>query len=200
MKLALIAQPRCGTNSILFYISDILKNYVTYGEPFNYVTYSPTIEYNKIISHTNVFMKTMFNQTPIEMDGIDKIDFILKVVSDFDHAVFLTRRDLEKQTESLASAVYENRWISQYVYNKKSHSLHDEIKKNLEIDQISLINLSKQLNKKVYYYEDIYFDNDEMKRFLNDLGVNYNHELFGRWLDKSKKYRVEIDNQNRKLI
>lgn len=200
MKLALIAQPRCGTNSIMFYVSDLLKSFMIYGEPFNPGTYAPPIEYDEILSHENVFIKTMFNQKPDEVLELTNVDFILKLISDFDNVVFLIRRDVEKQTESYTSAIYENRWISKYVYNKGSQTLHATLKNDLTIDQTNLINLAKRLNKKVYYYEDVYFDVDKMKELLSELGVKFDRELYYKWLDSSKKYRLEIDNQSKKLI
>ena len=54
--------------------------------------------------------------------------------------------------------------------------------------------LAKEKNAKVFYYEDIYSTKENMLEFLKEIGSNYDEIYYNKFLDNSKKYRVNINS------
>lgn len=200
MKIILLALPRTGSSSIVKYVKQAHKEIETYGEPFNIVLYKNPIPYNELISHENVFIKTMFADNPLEFKELTPKDFIRKLHKDFDKVVCLFRRNKKEHVESYAQAESTNQWVNQYRYCNRSSDLFNTIKSRIETKESEMIEVANELNLQKYYYEDLYLsgNNYNMKKFLSNIGVRYDKTLYENYLDISKKYR--IDSTPNKLI
>lgn len=202
MRIAIVGQPRSGTSSIMKYIREYLISFKIYEEPFNIRLYNPTISYNEILSHNDVCIKTMYGDNPNEMWHLTHSEFIEKLSLDFNHIVFLSRKDIVEQSRSYCFANEKNKWISPYAYNPKYDNKLDKYTQKLQIQKDGILEVVNKLNKKIYYYEDIYFDESRksMIEFLNEIDIPYDEKIYNDILDVSKKYRLSDDLFKNKLI
>ena len=192
MKIALISLPRTGSTSISRYYKRINKDVVVIDEPFNLVVNNPTILYNNLIKNNNLFIKTMYGDNPLEFKNMSAKEFVLKLINDFDLVVFLTRRNIKEHTESYVQALQTSKWASSYVYDCKFNTFYDEAEGKLNKLNLELIQTCNELNKPLYFYEDLY---DSLKKeniieFLYSIGCNYDKAIFNIFLNTSNKYRI----------
>ena len=192
MKVILLALPRTGSSSIMNYILETHKEIVTIVEPFNTLIHKKAISYDKLISYSNVFIKTMFADNAPEFKELSHKDFIRKLYKDFDKVVCLFRKNKKEHIESYAQAEFTNEWVNQYRYSNIAPPLLDMLKSRIEIKESEMIDISNELNLQKYYYEDLYLSGNSynMKKFLNDIGIKYDETLYQNYLDVSKKYRI----------
>ena len=195
MKIILIYTPRSGSTSILNYFSKIKPEYSCYNEPwFSWMQenlYKEVIDYQKVISQDNVFVKTTLKMLPVSLEQVTK---------DFDKVIFLLRRNKKEQVESAALVTIENAYLN---YNKRQYWV-ESIEEN-EINRLndrydflnqSLIKASQDFNKSLYYYEDLY--NGDFTPLFNELGIEYNEEVFNEFLNLNKRYRIDEDLETKK--
>jgi hypothetical protein len=192
MKIVLISLPRTGSTSISKYYKSINKDVVVIDEPFNLVVNNPTILYNDLTKNKNLFIKTMYGDNPLEFENMSAKDFVLKLINDFDLVLFLTRRNIKEHTESYVQALQTSKWASSYVYDYKFNTLYDKVESKLNKLNLELIKTCNELNKPLYFYEDLYnsLKKENIIEFLYSIGCNYDKEIFNEFLDTSKKYRV----------
>lgn len=192
MKIALISLPRTGSTSISRYYKSINKDVVVIDEPFNLMVNNPTILYSNLIKNDNLFIKTMYGDNPLEFKNMSAKEFVLKLINDFDLVVFLTRRNIKEHTESYVQALQTSKWVSNYVYNSKFNILYNEVESKLNKLNLELIETCNELNKPLYFYEDLYnlHKKESIIRFLYSIECGYNKEIFNKFLDTSNKYRV----------
>ena len=192
MKIALISLPRTGSTSISRYYKSINKDVVVIDEPFNLLVNNPTMLYDNLIKNKNLFIKTMYGDNPLEFQNMSAKEFVLKLINDFDLVVFLTRKNIKEHTESYVQALQTSKWASNYVYNSKFNELYNEVESKLNKLNLELIQTCNELNKPLYFYEDLY---DSLKKeniieFLYSIGCNYDKAIFNIFLNTSNKYRV----------
>ena len=192
MKIALISLPRTGSTSISRYYKSVNKDVVVIDEPFNLVVNNPTILYNNLLKNDNLFIKTMYGDNPLEFENMSAKEFVLKLINDFDLVIFLTRKNVKEHTESYVQALQTSKWASSYVYDSKFNASYNTIENNLNKLNLELIEICNQLNKPLYFYEDLYniSNKENIIQFLYSIGCNYDKEIFNKFLDVSKKYRV----------
>jgi hypothetical protein len=195
MKIILLALPRTGSSSILNYISEAHDEIFTISEPFNTLLHKKTILYDKLTSYDNVFIKTMFADNPPEFEELSNKDFIKKLHKDFDKIVCLFRKNKKEQIESYVQAELTNRWVNQYKYSNKSSTLFNMLKLKIEIKENEMMEICNELELQKYYYEDLYINSndDNMKDFLNNIGIKYDETIYKKYLNISKKYRIDTD-------
>lgn len=199
MKIILLALPRTGSTSITNYILETHREIVTIVEPFILLHKEPIL-YSKLISHSNIFIKTMFADNPPDFQELTHKDFIRKLNKDFDKVVCLFRKNKKEHIESYVQAELTNKWVNQYKYSSKSPTLFNTLKSRIEVKESEMIEVSDELGLQKYYYEDLYLsgNNSNMKEFLNNIGIRYDETFYQKHLDISKKYR--IDTAPNKLI
>ena len=192
MKIALISLPRTGSTSISRYYKSINKDVVVIDEPFNLVVNNPTIIYDNLIKNKNLFIKTMYGDNPLEFKNMSAKEFVLKLINDFDLVVFLTRKNIKEHTESYVQALQTSKWTSSYVYDSKFNTLYDKVESKLNKLNLELIQTCNELNKPLYFYEDLYnsLKKENIIEFLYLIGCNYDKAIFNIFLNTSNKYRV----------
>lgn len=210
MKIILIAEPRCGTTNLYNYVVSSTKDYICYNEPFKEERqiYNNYIEYNKIISYKNIFVKQLYSHKPNEFLDKSFEEIYDMVYNDFDIIVFLDRRDKRKQSESYVHAQCTNIWHSTYDFDIKNvesktilingineKSGNDSLniyEKAFQNTSIQMSKTANKLNKKTYYYEDIYFNKEKMIEFLNELHIEFNEKWYNHFLADVNKYRQNL--------
>lgn len=193
MKILLICLPRTGSTSINDYFKVSNKDFITFSEPFNEKGRFGFFKYNDVIKHDNVFVKHIFTQKPKDLPTISDFELFEKFRLDFDKIVFLDRKNIKEQAESLSKAVVTGVWHANYIYSEEEG--HN---RNLKNETINLTYLKEEMLKiydenkfKMFYYEDIFFDKNNMLNFLSEIHSEYNEENYKRYLDITKKYRIE---------
>ena len=101
-----------------------------------------------------------------------------------DKIVFLDRKNIKEQLESLSHSLTTNTWHTSYVYSDKKHNKFiDEELKHMLFWKEQFHTLAKDKNTKVFYYEDIYSTKENMLEFLKAIGSNYNEIYYNKFLD-----------------
>ncbi len=205
MKILLLYIPRAGSTSILRYFKSLKPNYIIINQPWSELivelTKSNMISYKNLIKYENIFVKSdigSFNKENIDLECVK---------SDFDKIIILDRKDKEKQIESLIHAKHNNSFLESNKYwfdDNYKYTIGDDEKHSAETGIGELKNqiptLTKLLNAKFYYYEDLFFG--DFSDILNYLEIDYNEEYFNLYLDKKNKYRLgdTIQKENKSLI
>jgi hypothetical protein len=195
MKIALIYTPRSGSTSILKYFQKVMPNFKCYNEPwFEWMQqnlYNEDINYQKIISIDNVFIKSAYKTLPVSLEQINK---------DFDKLIFLLRRNKKEQVESAVLLSRQNDFLN---YSKRKYwveSIEEEEKQIIE-DRYHFLNetLTKfaiDNDKKIFYYEDLYYDSFD--DFFNEMELPFNEEAFDEFLNKKHRYREDVEIETKK--
>jgi hypothetical protein len=211
MKIMLICVPRSGTSSLTVYVNSVKKNYIVYNEPFRKERVHTTdfFRYDTMITNENIFVKQIHFHLPEEFSDFNIEEIYDRFYNDFDVIVFLDRIDKTKQSESFVHAHATKTWHSRYKFNpnniEKELTSNDNIfdrfsvDSTIEINKNRFIDLSNELtktakkfNKKVFYYEDIYFNKEKMIEFLKELNIEFDENLYNLILDKTNKYRLDL--------
>lgn len=194
MKILLICFPRTGSTSIIEYYKYSNPNIKTFSEPFNKNGREGYFTYNHVIQHENIFVKHIYRQMPPDLD-LSHFELYNRFYEDFDKIVFLDRKNIKEQLESLSHSLTTNTWHTSYVYSDKKHNAFiDEELKNMLFWKEHFHTLAKDKNSKVFYYEDIYSTKKNMLEFLKEIGSNYDEIYYNKFLNNSKKYRVNINS------
>jgi len=191
MRIMLIAEPRTGSTSLGKYFFKVKPKYSVYLEPFNILKHE-SIPYSDVLKHDDCFIKQLYKQIPSEYNNITRYEFYDIVFNDFDKIVFLSRKNLEKQSESFSSALVSDKWEGQYMYDEKKDSQKLELSlKVLQDVKNEMHQLAEIKQSKIFYYEDLFYNKENMLKFLNEIECPYNERYFNDYLDISKKYRGE---------
>jgi len=191
MKVLLVCFPRTGSTSISTYYKHANPNIKIFSEPFNFNGLEGYFPYKKVISYENVFVKHMYQQMPSDLKDLSYKELYDIFYKSFDKVVFLDRRNINEQVESLSNALVTNVWHSKYIYNDtiSSTTLAEQLN-NIAYWKGEFYKLAEEKNAKVFYYEDIYSSKENMLEFLSEIGSEYNEEYYNTYLDNSNKYRV----------
>lgn len=210
MKIILISEPRCGTTNLYNYVCTVKKNYISYNEPFREEREDTTdyYKYNNIINHENIFVKQIYSHKPKEFLSKSFEEIYDLVYKDFDIIVFLDRIDKKKQSESFIHAHSTNIWHRTYDFNIKNIKSklieNNNLDENAAYDSLTnyenvfsgisknMVNTAIKLNKKIFYYEDIYFSKEKMIEFLNELNIEFDENWYNYFLSKENKYRLDL--------
>ncbi len=194
MKILLVCFPRTGSTSIIDYYKHANPHIKTFSEPFNPNGREGYFTYKHVIQYENVVVKHIYEQIPPDL-GLSHFDLYNKFYEDFDKIVFLDRRDIKQQLESLSHSLTTKMWHTQYVYDEVKHNIFvDRELKHMLFWKEQFHTLVKQKNAKVFYYEDIYSTKENMLEFLKEIDSNYNELYYNKFLHNSKKYRVNINS------
>ena len=205
MKILLLYIPRAGSTSILRYFKSVKPNHTIINQPWSELivelTKSNMINYKDLIKYDNIFVKSdigSFNKENIDLECVK---------SDFDKIIILDRKDKEKQIESLIHAKHNNSFLesSKYWFDDNCKYTINEaeklsVEKGISKLKKQIPTLTKILNAKFYYYEDLFFG--DFSDILSYLEIDYNEEYFNLYLDKKNKYRLgdTIPKENKSLI
>lgn len=200
MKILLLYIPRSGSTSILRYFESIRPNYEVINQPWSSLisklNFTNTIKYKDLIVKENVFVKIDIGTFLTERINFDEVK------KDFDKIIILDRKDNDKQIESLVYAKMNESFLesNKYWFNNISKEDFEESKFVIEKLKESIETIKEKLNSKVYYYEDLYFN--DFSNLFNYLEIEHNEEFFKKYLSKENKYRlngIEL-KQNKSLV
>ena len=202
MKILIIGTPRSGTSTLNLGLGKCL-NIEIIGEPFNFSipnrTHKDLYRTGKPVLPDNCVLKTIIGQLPIEKHNTPWDEFYDEFISYFDKLIFLSRKDKHKMLESFAFAVdsgfWHDKWSKTYDINYK------EYEKMLLGHSNYLLELAKRNNKEVFWYEDLYSDNEQtIKLILNKWDIpGLTYEDLYQYINTKNKYRQD-DNFNKRLI
>lgn len=205
MKILLLYVPRSGSTSILRYFKSIKPEYYVVNQPWSELiaelTKSNMIRYDDLIKNENIFIKSDIGSFIKENINLESVK------SDFDKIIILDRKDKEKQMESLIHAKQNNSFLESNKYwfdCNSNYTIEDNeiIKSEKGITELKnqIPILTKILNAKLYYYEDLFFG--DFSDILDYLEMDYNVEYFNLYLDKKNKYRLgdNIRKENKSLL
>jgi hypothetical protein len=198
MRILMLYTPRCGSTSILRYYEKIKPEYSIINQPWSSLVSElqakNKVKYTEIVSNRNLFIKS-----DIGLFFEKQIPY--KVVkSDFDKIFVLSRRNHKEQTESLAHATKHNTFLESNKYLIDSDIEIQKADEMLLKEKAKIQELKKQLNVKVFYYEDLYYNSFE--ELFTYLEIEYNEELFKEFLDIKNRYRLDDANikKNKSLL
>ena len=211
MKICLLATPRSGSKSILGLLQSTFWdfNYYSISEPFNYEHHNMMGTnthdfFTRIINYDNVIIKTLIKQKPKNFNTIEEwYDSLFKI---FDKVIILDRLNKKEQTESylycLTSCDF-GRWHVPNVYDLRnvSEELYDKTFNFLTEQNELLKKLSLKHGVPFYYYEDIFFDNNEniINDFFNYIGMKKNDFNVNKFVF-SKNLKVRLYENKKTLI
>ena len=165
MKILILALPRTGSTSLLYKIGDE-KKLTPIFEPFDK---SDRDTYKS--SDNNIVVKTMIYHK-YEEDK-PQIETHINLCREFDEIILLTRKDLKQCAESWSylqhhkgdkfNSVQQYQWELTPNFNDEYNNI---LKWNEEINEISRI-----LNIKLTYYEDIY-DINSYEKYRKEIKVD----------------------------
>lgn len=193
-----MALPRTGSTNIRKYIQQTNHFTAVFNEPFNpqiepALTW-PIFSYKEVMSYDNIFVKGMFWHLPKEFKDSTLDIFYQQLIIDFDKVIFLSRKNIYDISVSLSTAQLTGVWHLQYVENVIT--IDDDYLKNT-INYISdkdekMKMISEKFNIPIYYYEDIFNNEDSKKHFLeNVLNVPFFPDIYKKTMDKSCKYKIK---------
>jgi hypothetical protein len=210
MKIILISAPRCGTTNLYNYTCAVEKKYISYNEPFreDRIHTNDFYKYNTIINHKNVFVKQIYSHKPQEFLNKSFEEIYDLIYTDFDVIVFLDRINKQQQSESFIHAHSTNIWHRTYDFNieniKSKLIENNNLDENAVYDSLTnyenifsnisknIVNTAGKFNKKIFYYEDIYFSKEKMIEFLNELNIEFNEMWYNYFLSEENKYRLDL--------
>lgn len=207
MKICILSTGRAGSTSLYSLLAKHLpSNYYCGLEPFNTGMSRPNgfnINQKSVIeSEENVLIKTLIGQTQKE---IDIENMYVWLFEHFDKIILLDRLDKQLQVESFSYQTYKNnlRWHDKKRYRMElvPKDIMDTNIKRLEYSTNKINELSKRYNKKIYYYEDIFLDNniETINEIFNLINKTPNEELLNFWVISDEK-RVRLKDDEIKLL
>jgi len=207
MKICILSTGRAGSTSLYNLIEKHLpSNYYCCLEPFN-----PGMDENvdvninqKLVieSQENVLIKTLIGHT---QENIKLEDMHVWLFNNFDKMILLDRLDKQLQVESFSYQTYQNNgsWHKKKIYQMEvvPKYIIDTNIKRLEYSTNKINELSKRYNKKIYYYEDIFLDNniETINEIFNIINQTPNEELLNLWVFSDEK-RVRLRKDEIKLL
>lgn len=207
MKICILSTGRAGSTSLYHILKEHLpSNYHCRLEPFNPgMDKDVDVNINQklvIESEENVLIKTLIGHT---QENIEPEDMHVWLFNNFDKMILLDRLDKQLQVESFSHHVYKNNggWHEKQFYQMGMvpKDLIDTNIYGLECSTNKINELSKRYNKKIYYYEDIFLDNniETINEIFNLINETPNKELLNFWVTSDEK-RVRLRKDEIKLI
>jgi hypothetical protein len=203
MKICILATGRCGSTSLFGCIKDHLPSeYMFLTEPFD--RYKTKKEPFTIDASTpNVLIKTLVGQIPNEKDGMMIYDWIFQT---FDKVIILDRKNKLEQSESFAfhtTNKIKDRHNRKRVYyfNSIPEDVMNKWELDLNIASELLESYSREYNSKIYYYEDIFVNKDDLiiNEIFNYLDLTPIKESVDSWIISDNK-KVRITEKRDKLL
>ena len=207
MKICILSTGRAGSTSLCTVLNKHLpSNYYCELEPFNTVMSRPggfNVDQKSVIeSKENVLIKTLIGQT---QKGINIDDMYVWLFEHFDEIILLDRLDKQLQVESFSYQTYKNdlRWHDKKRYRMElvPKDIIETNVKRLEYSTNKINELAKKYNKKIYYYEDIFIDNNmnTINEIFNLINETPNRDLLNFWVISDEK-RVRLRDDEIKLL
>lgn len=207
MKICILSTGRAGSTSLYNLLKKHLpSNYYCCLEPFN-LGMDEHVDVNvnqKLVieSEENVLIKTLIGHT---QDDIELKDMHVWLFENFDKMILLDRLDKQLQVESFSYQSYENKgsWHEKKRYQMRlvPKDIIDTNIKRLEYSTKKINELSERYNKKIYYYENIFLDNniEIINEIFNLINQTPNEELLNFWVISDEK-RVRLKKDEIKFI
>jgi hypothetical protein len=206
MKICILSTGRAGSTSLYNLLEKHLpSNYYCCLEPFNPgMDKHVDVNVNQklvIESEENVLIKTLIGHT---QENIELEDMHVWLFNNFDKMILLDRLDKQLQLESFSYQSYnKGNWHEKKRYRMEMvpKDIIDTNIKRLEHSTNKINELSKRYNKKIYYYEDIFLDNniETINEIFNLINETPNKELLNFWVISDKK-RVRVKDDEIKLL
>jgi len=183
---SILCTSRSGSENLLNYLSNVIS-VKKENSPF-----SKDKKITFDVLKEDSFYKFIISDTPDDLS--DMFQFGEKIIEKSNICILLDRKDLNKQAESYAFKKYKyandvSKYHIKEKYEKMEKDVMDNAKKELKEQKKVLRKLSKKYNKKIYYYEDIFYGNgiDELSE---ELKVNINTNFKNLFLSDFNKERV----------
>ncbi len=207
MKICILSTGRAGSTSLYNLLEKHLpSNYYCCLEPFNPgMDKHVDVNVNQklvIESEENVLIKTLIGHT---QENIELEDMYVWLFKNFDKIILLDRKDKQLQVESFSYQSYKNNgsWHEKKRYRMEMvpKDIIDTNIKRLEYSTNKINELSKKYKKKIYYYEDIFLDNniETINEIFNLINEKPNEELLNLWVLSDEK-RVRLRKDEIKLL
>ena len=207
MKILIISLPRTGSTVMVDLLSDKL-NLMGYNEPLRSSRSKfEHEEFFKTLKNTNnIVVKDIIDYRPHTISIEEYNKWVVGYCEMFDKVVFLSRRNEKDHIESYINLLFQNQkynennnithypWNVRYMYEDIptdfiDNSLKsDEFKDFMEQRQ-RIIDLSKELNKELIWYEDIFL-NENKKEYVLRVFPELKGIDFMDYLNTSNKLRV----------
>lgn len=148
------------------------------------------VSFNKL--KDDKFYKFIVSDTPYDIP--DMIGFCEKVIEKSNKIILLDRKNIDEQVESYSFKKYKyGNDVSKYHIREKYEILKEEdclkYKKEIEEQKNVLSIISRKFNKKIYFYEDIFYGNS-LDELCNDLKIDINNNYKNLFLSNFNKERV----------
>ncbi len=204
MKICILSTGRSGSTSLYRALSKHLPtNYYCVLEPFNTNANNSVNDQKSIIeSKENVLIKTLIEHTQTDVHIEEMHTWIF---DHFDEVILLDRLDKQLQVESFSYQEYRNdlRWHDKKRYRMElvPKEIIETNVKRLEKSTNKINELSQKYDKKIYYYEDVFLDNnmETINEIFNIIKQTPNQELLNSWVISDEK-RVRLSDNEIKLL
>ena len=187
MRVAIYAQARSGSTTLLDYISKSL-NYKPIFEPFNPVSVNKYSE-KEIWHEDNVVVKFLIRT--LEKDETEKIK------NHFDKVICLTRENIHEGAESHLAAELNDAWKPDKYSFKNSVEINDKNQKRLKDLILYRYIVYEHIKHLPFFqttYEEIYKNKVGIQK-INSY-ININDEKFLHLLDSKNRYRTDLPEKN----
>jgi len=169
VKILIIALPRTGSTSVLNKYS-LEYNLKKIEEPFNIRNLEKLNEND--LNQDNIVLKTIIDQIP--SNETNHINYWFNKCKEFDKVILLSRKDLKACAESLAFLDYNEK--NGFKHNEKYEWYltpnFNKFYKHIIRMNDELHKLSKLLNIKITYYEDMFDLNSEERLRIGNIKLN----------------------------
>lgn len=200
MKILMLYTPRCGSTSILRYFEKIKPEFEIINQPWSSavskIENRKQLKYSDIIKKNNIFVKSTINI-------IFELKFSIKNIKDnFDKIIILDRKDNEEQLKSYSHAEKHQSFLESSKYlldNNVDSNLYQTCNYFLLREKGEIEFLIKELNAKLFYYEDLYYGNFD--KLFSYLEIDYVEEYYKMFLDIKNRYRLnDSDIKTKKTL
>lgn len=199
MRILMLYTPRSGSTSIFNYFKKLKESYQLISQPWSplvsEIASKDTIKYYEILEFKDVFVKSTINLFFYKQ--LDTISYE-QIKKDFDKIIILSRKNQKEQAESLAHASKHRTFLEDFKYQIDSDlgSFMEQMHEVLDDEKTKIPELVKNLNAKLFYYEDLYYGN--FTDLFNYLEIDYVEEHFEKLLNINNKYRLN-DSLTKKI-
>ena len=187
-SILIIAVPRSGSTSLC---NSFSKSFFEISEPLNETLLwrSPldTKSFIEQISKKNIVVKTMPNHLPSDWKMGDYMNFIDSIIPYFDRVILLDRKNIKEQHDS---------WFKIMTYLQKDGRWPEWTEEKVilaerffYLQKYLIREISIKHNLKIYFYEDIFFDN--YNSLFNDLEIDIDL-IDTRYLDPQNRYKENL--------
>lgn len=181
-SILILAVPRTGSTSLL---NSFHKNFELFDEPVNLFMRKDfsTKQFFELIKKKNIVVKTMTDHKPFDFEE-DSLTFNLKIIPYFDYVILLDRKDCNEQENSYQRIIDSALTHKEVEFKRKSNLI-----RFMYYQKYLLREISEKSDLKIYYYEDIYYNNPKI--IFEELNINLDYIDFNL-LDLVNKYNKNI--------